>query len=320
MAERTKKPVLGSLSALCTVVALPVIFSFAACSPNEPVDEPATSIDRISFTVQNFRVADDNPQTRTSLQDGNFIWAAGDTVGIYPNTGAQVYFAMESGAGTSAAVFDGGGWAFKSSATYYSYYPFIGNIYLDRHRIPVNYTGQKQTGTTGVSHIGPYAYMYTPATSLVDGNLSFSYTHLGCLIRVNLTLPVGNYTKLAITAPTKAFVKTGWFDLQSSSPAIVASGYTNQLTIDLENVTSDGSTPFYVYLMSAPVNLKGTEITVSVLNDKKKELQCKKTPSKDYAAAFTYGLGCSSWTEVAQSMGLILDDWDDGGSIGGDAE
>ena len=311
---------LGRLSVFCALT-LSVMCAFAACNAGVSIDGAATSIDRISFTVDDFSVLDDDPQTRTSIQNGSeFIWAAGDTVGIYPNTGAQIYFAMESGAEAKSAVFDGGGWDFKPSANYYSYYPFIGNIYLDRHRIPVSYTGQNQTGTAGVSHIGPYDYLYTPSTSSENSQLNFSYKHLGCIIRPKLTLPEGNYTKLAITAPDKVFVKSGWFDLQSEFPAIVASEYTDQISIDLEGVSSDGSTPFYVYLMSAPVNLKGTEITVSVLNDKKKEFQCKKTPSVDYAASIIGGLTCSSWTEVAQSMGLIVDGWSDGGTIGGDAE
>ena len=320
MAEKTKTMTHGRLSALFAA-AFPVIFSLAACSPSEPIDGPESSIDRISFTVEDFSVADDEAQTRTSLQNGNeFIWAAGDTVGIYPDTGAQVYFAMESGAGAHSAVFGGGGWAFKPSSAYYSYYPFIGSIYLDRHRIPVSYTGQKQTGTTGVSHIGPYDYMYTPATSSADGNLSFSYKHLGCIIRLNVTPPMGNYSKLAITAPTEAFVKTGWFDLQSSAPAIVASEYTKQIAIDLDGVSADGVASFYVYMMSAPVNLKDTEITVSMLNDQKEEYQCTKTPSKAYESSTIYGLKCASWTKVAQSMGLIVDNWEDGGSISGDAQ
>ena len=305
-----------------SALALSALLGLAACNDGAQIGGGESAIDRVSFVVEDFRVFDDGqPLTKTGiLNDSEFVWAEGDTVGIYPEKGAQVYFAVEDGAGAKSAVFDGGGWEFKTSAVYYSYYPFIGNIYLDRHKIPVSYSGQKQTGTTGISHIGPYDYLYTAATSSSGGSLSFGYRHLGCIIRPKLTLPAGNYTKLAITAPDKVFVKSGWFDLQSGSPAIVASEYTDQLVIDLKDVSSDGSTEFKVYLMSAPVSLKGTEITVSVLNDQKREFQCKKTPSVDYEHSGIYGLGCSSWTEVEQSMGLILDGWDDGGSIGGDAE
>ena len=36
-------------------------------------------------------------------------WAANDTVGVFPDKGAQVYFPMSSGAGTKNAIFTGGG-------------------------------------------------------------------------------------------------------------------------------------------------------------------------------------------------------------------
>lgn len=294
------------------------------CKDDYSLRSDTSTVDRISFTVDEYEeTGEDSSPTRTGIRNNTeFFWTEGDTVGIYPNTGAQVYFAMEEGTGASSTEFNGGGWALKQSAEYYSYYPFIGDIYLDRHRIPVSYDGQKQTGLTGVDHIGAYDYMYTDATSSESGNLSFSYHHLGCIIRPKLTLPAGTYTKLAITAPSEVFVKSGWFDLQPQGNSVSINGtkFSNQIAIDLGEISVDGSTTFLVYVMSAPVNLKDTEITISVLNDQKKELQCKKTPSANYTAGRIGGLTCSSWTEVPQSMGMIIDGWDDGGNLGGDAE
>lgn len=297
------------------ILALLVIAS-AGCNK---VD---TGVRKAVFTIQQFTLTEDgNPLTKTSIQNSNqFIWAEGDTVGIYPNSGAQVYFSMTEGAGASSAEFDGGGWDFKPSATYYSYYPFIGDIYLNRNHIPVRFTGQKQTGTAGVSHIGPYDYMYTLPSSASDGMVNFSYKHLCCIIRPRVTLPAGKWTKLAITAPMAVFATKGYFDLMAEAPAIVPTELSEQIQIDLEGITLTDETQFQIYLMSAPVDLNGVEITVSVLNDQKKEYQCKKTPSRAYTAAYIGGLTCSSWTEVPQSMGLILEDWGDGGSIGGQAE
>ncbi len=294
------------------------------CKGDDSFHADFSTVDRISFIVDEYKeIGEDTPPTRTSIRNNTeFIWADSDTVGIYPNTGAQVYFAMEDGAGANSAEFNGGGWALKQSAKYYSYYPFIGDIYLNRHCIPVSYDGQKQCGLTGVDHIGAYDYMYTDATSSESGNLNFSYHHLGCIIRPKLTLPAGTYTKLAITAPSEVFVESGWFDLQPQDNSVSINGtkFSNQITIDLDGVSVDGSTTFLVYVMSAPVNLKGTEITISVLNDQKKELQCKKTPSANYTAGRIGALTCSSWAEVPQSMGMIIGDWDKGGNIGGDAQ
>jgi len=283
-------------------------------------DEPQ-SIKSISFNVPGF-VDADGILTKTQIGDdgSSFSWSANDTVGIYPNTGSQVYFVMADGEGASSAQFDGGGWEFKTSALYYSYYPFIGNMYLRKDHIPVSYIGQKQTGLTGTSHIGPFDYMYTDATSASSGNLSFNYHHLGALLYVKATLPAGTYTKLAITAPSDAFTDNGFFSLTDANPSVIATKNSNQVVVDLEGITLTEQTTFMVYFMIAPTDLNGVEITVSVLDIQKKEYQCKKTPSRVYLANNKYGLTCSSFTEVPQSMGLIVGDWDDGGTIGGDAD
>ena len=282
-------------------------------------------VKQVVFKIEQYQVAcDDGPMTRTSIENGgDFIWADGDTVGIYPNTGSQVYFAMASGAGASSATFDGGGWDFKASSGdnvyyYYSYYPFIGDIYLDRTHIPVSFVGQKQPGTSDIEHIGRYDYMYTFPSSASDGAVSFSYKHLCCIIRPLVTLPAGTWTKLAVTAPSNVFAVKGYFDLTAASPAIFPTVTSNQIQIDLENITLTEAATFQIYVLSAPVDLKGTEITVSVRNSLGQEFQCKKTPSYVYTAGFIGGLTCSNWVEAP--MSLIIDDWGDGGSISGTAD
>ena len=280
---------------------MPLLVVLAGCSKAQPY-QTIPKVESISFSTENFHEIydpSDTPFTRTSVKNNNeFIWASHDTVGIYPETGSQVYFAMESGAGAKTAIFDGGGWTFKPSFKYYSYYPFIGDIYLDRHNIMVNYDGQKQPGINSIEHIGPYAFMYTPATYSEDSNLNFGYKHLGCLIRPKLTLPAGNYTRLSVTAPSKVFVEEGYFDLQCSEPTIIGTKYTNHLDIELENITLKQETQFMVYLASAPVNLKGIEIIVSVFDNNGVEYQCKKTPSGDYDKGAIGGLTCAIWEKI----------------------
>lgn len=307
---------------LRNLLCLPCLaLMFAGCSKTKETTTTPSEIKTISFNIPKFTVVED-VSTKTYIgEDGtSFLWSANDTIGIYPNTGSQVYFAMDGGGAASTVQFDGGGWDLKPSAVYYSYYPFIGNMYLDRTHIPVSYLGQKQTGTTGVDHIGLCDFMYTDPASSPTGNLVFNFHHLSTLLYVNATLPAGTYTKLAITAPSEAFTSKGYYSLVASNPAIVSTKNSNQFLLDLDGITLTEQSTFRVYMMIAPVNLNGVEITVSVLNSERKEYQCKKTPSRVYEAGKRYGLTCSYFTEVPQSMGLIVGDWDDGGTIGGDAE
>lgn len=309
-----------TLLIICACVAI-----FGGCDRSKFESEIPVKVETVKFNVENYQFVGEEPEesltTKTTIiNEVEFAWAANDTVGIYPNIGSQVYFAMTEGAGAKSAEFDGGGWDFKPMSVYYSYYPFIGDIYLDKTNIPTSYSGQKQVGTTGIDHIGSYDHMYTPGTSAENSMLNFSYKHLNCIIRPNVTLPAGTYTKLAITAPSKVFALNGHYDLTAETPTIIGRDYTDQLTIDLENVVLTEQTTFKIYLVSAPVNLKGVEITVSVLDSQKKEYQCKKTPSAEYSAGKIGGLTCSSFTEVPQSMGLIINNWEDGGNISGGTE
>ena len=303
-----------------TIVLMAVVATLAfSCSKESGQVDTVRSI---TFTAHDFILSDEGlPATKTSLvgNTASFVWSAADTAGVFPSTGGQVYFTMESGAGANSAPFNGGGWGLLSSEDYYSYYPFVGDIYLDRNKIPVSYLGQKQVGASSSDHIGQCDFMYSKG-ELSGQSLSFNYHHMSCIIRANVTLPAGTYTKLAVTAPTNVFVTKGWFNLMATTPTIVGVKYHTQLGIDLESVTSDGTTPFYVYIVSAPVNLQGVEITVSALDSERKEFQCKKTPSRSYDAGVIGGLTCNSWTEVPQSMGLILEEWGEGGRITGTAE
>lgn len=301
---------------LCLLVA------FAGCSANAPEE-----IESASFLFPPVTIMEEDevePITRTSIQDGSysFFWAQKDTVGIYPDSGSQVYFIVDIDGDATRASFNGGGWEFKPNSVYYSYYPFIGNIYLKRDHIPISYLGQEQTGTSDFSHIGPFDFMYTTPALAESGHLSFVYNRLGCFLRLRLLLPAGTYNKLAITAPDKndAFVTSGFYDLTSSSPSITPTEYSNQLSINLKSVSSDG-TEIIVYLMCcAPTDLRDSGFIVSALNSEKKEFQCIKTTSKIFEKNTLYKFGCTEFTAVPQSMGLIIDDWEDGGSIGGDAE
>lgn len=220
----------------------------------------------ISFSVQDFENRD-LITTRTAIQEGNrFIWTANDTVGIYPNSGSQVFFAMTSGEGANSATFDGGGWDFKPSAVYRSYYPFIGDIYLDETNIPVNYSGQIQVGNDNASMIGRHDFMYTLATSAESGNLHFSYKHLNTIIRVKMILPAGRYKKMTLFTYQPDFVETGHYDLTAGIPAIIGDTFSQSLSINLD-IGFTEETQMIVNILAAPLDLSGKTLNVFVSDD-----------------------------------------------------
>ena len=299
---------------LITLLQIVLICSCTITKVDNVVDISTVSFSADQFVPGVF----DMPETKVQINGTSIIWTAGDTLGVFPGTGAQVYF-NTTAVGSTTTSFDGGGWGFKNSYLYYSYSPFIGDIYLDRRHIPVSYAVQVQNSIDDTD-VGECCFMYTEATSAESGSLNFQYHQLGCVLRVRATLPAGTYTRLAVTAPTDVFTIEGYYDLMDATPSITPTRMGNQLSITLDNVVLDSETQIAVYMMTAPVDLMGTEITVSVLNSEKTEYQQKKTPSGAYVAGTVNGLTCNNMTAVPQSMGLLLEAWGDGGSISGTIE
>ena len=277
-------------------------FLLAACSGFEQlesqIDNPSSgdTVERVIFEVLPFKDADD-PETKASAVPNTtgtnvaFQWEVTDTVGIYPNTGSQVYFTMENGAGTSSADFNGGGWALKQNSTYVSYYPFVGDIYLKRNKVPVSFDGQKQIGTTPPFNGARY-FLASDASSSNNGVLRFTYSTLNTIINIKATLPAGTYTKATLTVDEPLFVEEGTFSLDNKT--IVGSKYSRTLAIDLEDFTLTSQAQVPVYIMSAPIDLSSKEVTVRFYASDGKKYKCvKNTIQTAFNAGTRYGLVCA---------------------------
>jgi len=278
-----------------------------------------TLCSEVSFAVKQYDCEDDVPATKTNLSDGtNFVWSAKDTVGIYPNSGGQVYFSMKDGAGVQYASFDGGGWEFKTTALYYGYYPFVGDMYLSKTHIPVSYRYQRQNGINNTDHIGYKDYMYTAPTSSTNGSLNFSFNHLSCIIRPRLTLPAGTYTKLSIIIDEPLFSLDGYYDLTSNEPSIIGVSYSNIIDLMLDNITLSKQTQFLTYIMAAPVELTGKKVKIVVYDDAGKQYVYEKTPSFSYIAGKICGLTCTDY--ISSNVGGVEIGGDIDGQMGNDIE
>lgn len=209
-------------------------------------------------------VSDNGLVTKASVQPGEFAWDRGDKIGIVPSKGAQIYFEVDEGAGTSSASFDGGAWALKSNATYWSYYPFYADYSVEKSRVPVSFDGQCQDGNGSTAHCGKHWCLYSSPASAEGGALTFNYHHLTSFFKTYVTLPAGTYTRISYSAENELFIKEGYFDLSSESTTIVAEEYSKEISLDLKNVTFTEPTELVSFLIVAPVDLTDIPITVTV--------------------------------------------------------
>ena len=240
--------------------------------------------------------------TKATFSGSNFLWSEGDKIGIIPTKGSQIYFAVDNGAGTSTASFNGGDWAMKSTGTFYAYYPLYPDIFLSKDHVPVSYTGQTQSGNNNNLHTGDYWTLYTEGTPATGNTLNFSFNHLTSFFKTYVTVPAGTYTKIAFSAPSEVFIKEGYFDLGAQIPAIVGTSFTDELSLDLQNVTFTEDTELTGYLVVAPIDITGIPITVTVYKDGEAAYEYTLTKTSPMVAAKTYAFRATALTQVVSSV------------------
>ena len=306
----------ASLCLLAACSSLDQFEQYTASSQTSVSDEGL--VKRIVFEMPEVFPGDAVSETKSSLKPSGesitFAWEATDTVGIYPNKGAQVYFLCEGGVGTNTVGFDGGGWSLRRNSTYTSYFPFVGDIYLDRKKIPVCFEGQEQIGVS--SYDGARIFLASEGRSSENGALQFSFEMLNTVIRLNANLPAGTYTKVTLTVDEPEFVSSGTYDL--SERTIHGIDYSNTLEISLRDFVLDRDEEVYIYLTSAPVKLAHKLVKVRFISTESIYL-CEKTPSKDYTAGTWFGLNCSELQKIGFAFAdpvvkeLCVKNWDTDG-------
>ena len=252
------------------IAPLLALITMVACIELEVSEDANDSINNgilqeLSITGKDF-IFDDETRSTVTIGDGgaSFTWDEDDVIGIFPDKGDQVSFAMDDGAGTQTATFSGGGWALKSSSTYAAYYP---HVYENRDmtKIPVSYVGQTQNGNANTDHIGAYDFMAAGVSTPENGAVAFDMQHLGALVQLTITVPKpSTLTKVVLTSSTE-FTETGTIDLTADTPAIIADTQSTTLEISLNDVvTTEANENVIVYFMTAPVDLTDNELTAIV--------------------------------------------------------
>ena len=179
--------------------------TFTACT-EEVESFSSNELREVIASADNFIPEADSRAFSFVNNEVAFSWADGDTIGIFPNEGAQAYLPILVGnEGSNSASFTGGGWALKASSTYASYYPFIGDFYMKQTEIPVNYVGQKQSGNASMAHLSAFDYMAASASTPSSGRVNFNFKHLGAFVQLKITMPQGGTLSSVTLSATSTF-------------------------------------------------------------------------------------------------------------------
>lgn len=273
-------------------------FAFLALSCSQ-VDIPSDGNDVVSGEYERVVMVmpscefDEGPQTRNEvlLSGGiKYVWSETDTVGIFPNTGSQLYFSMASGAGEQSASFDGGGWALVRGAEYYSYFPFVPDFYIDKTAVPLTFVGQSQAGNADPVHayLGDYCYMAAKGEYDQESDaLYFNYQRLGVLFRFMIPVKAGAYQSLTVRADDEILVQSGTFNVMNVDQIIYDPVYSDSLMLEFAELTLDADGTLVAFMVLPPFDMSSKQLTFELMTESG-EKHLASVPGKSYVLGKTY--------------------------------
>ena len=250
-----------------------LLLSFISCTSNvqELETEQLQLLKQIVMTTEDFEPEADS-RTLYQIAEGavKCSWASNDTVGVFPDKGMQTCFPMTSENGMKNATFDGGGWALKDGSTYGAYYPFIGNMYLDKKSIPVSYKKQTQVGNGSIAHLGTYDYMVATPVAPEFGSAHFTFKHLGVLVQLRLTIPqAATLTSMKLVTEIKAFALEGKVNIMADAPSISPIISDNEIELTLQDIsTTEENQVVTLYMVLPPANISEQTLKAVVVSNK----------------------------------------------------
>ncbi len=279
---------------------------------NEVQGDEAQSV---AFVIKDF-VPEKQTKTALQLSTLKYQWSADDIVGIFPSSGYQAIFPMESGAGSSSAVFDGGGWGLKSDATYYAYYPFSReNFESEDMKENVKYTYEGQVAVfaeNDFADLSKYNYMASGASTVKNGRVTFNFKNLGALCRLSFKAPASaTYSELIISSDNAVFPISGYFDATDKDNdgeinLVCNSDLRNYIEIlfpeSHQNFTEGDLVEFYFFL--PPVDLSSEAINIKLI-DMYYNVYNLSFAGKNIQAgkAYEFNDNDNSWTDDSEAGG-----------------
>ena len=204
--------------------------------------------------------------TRATMEAGesglSFFWSADDAVGVHTTAGGFARFALQSGAGTAGALFDGQGFDLREGETYYAFFPYDLSA-SDRTAVPLRYDGQVVSGSDDRTALLSCDYLYASGTPDGNGKVRFDFRHVGAFLRLTLSLPAGTAVDRLELLPTYDEIPTSLtLNLAADAPTAVSS--TVSLSIGAEGTVVPESGELVVWAAMPPQSFSDAAFAVLV--------------------------------------------------------
>lgn len=271
------------------------------CGCNDDVDfkwDP-NAMTTVKMVGADFKVSEQGRSSLSPSDNGTlFSWQEGDIVAVYSESKGMTNFYIDNesiSANGTSANFNGSGFKLLGNNTYYAFYPYSSSAQsLDKTNITVNYNGQSIESNGDFSSLGKYDYMYSKGTTNENGNVEFSFEHLGCAVEYNLTVPkTAHYTSIQVGVEEEALYFEGTVNLTTEKPTIKLNEHTQDSIISVKlnpqnggiNVEKDSL--LKVYMMMPPQNLIGKKLKIRLI-DNNQNWYVATIDGQNMRAGYTY--------------------------------
>ena len=182
------------------------------------------------------------------------------------------------------------GWAFEFNNAYYACYPYSVNhklLHSPYTALPITYINQTQTANNNTEHLTQKDFMTAHGTTGATVNpVELTYTHLGSIMRIAAFVPETK-TFSSLTLTTKD--NTAWFaeeaTMNATNNTMTPTATAASATLSLNNITVAAGDSLIAYLMTAPADLSGKSIMITLNADDGSALQA-------YAKGCNMKAGC----------------------------
>ena len=207
----------------------------------------------------------------------SFGWQKSDESALFTPEGTIVRYKTESvESDNHYAVMRNSVIALKSNINIYGCFPYARKYLLENQSytvLSITYVNQTQTHNANTDHLAAADYMTAQATSTANA-FSVTYTHLGSIMRIAAFVPEIK-TFSSLTLATKD--NTAWFaeeaTMNATNNTMTPTATAASATLSLNNITVEAGDSLIAYLMTAPADLSGKSIVITLNADDGSALQ-----------------------------------------------
>ena len=198
----------------------------------------------------------------------SFGWLSADKYSLFTSSGTLMPHTVKNiDIDKHYATTECVGWALVAKNTYYGCYPYsVRHKYSSYTSLPVTYASQAQTTNASTEHLAAVDYMTAHGTTGTTASpLELNYKHIGAILRIAAYVPeTKTFSSLKLTTKdnTAWFTSEATMNATNNTMSVTTAAATATLT--LSNITVEGGDSLIAYIMTAPTDLTGKSMQLSI--------------------------------------------------------